>query len=287
MSNFEREGRNLLAEAEKKAAYKSFFGGNKLEEASDLYAKAANAFKLGKKWREAGDAFMSQGGVLLRMNERDEASSAFLNASKAFKKNSPQDAVSALQQAVELLTERGRFSVAANNQKMIAEIYENDLADFEKALHAYEIAAEWYSGEDSNAQANGCLLKVGQFAAQVEQYDKAIESFEKVASNSMNSALTRFSLKDYFLKAGLCYLCAGDTVRTRSALERYRNMDANFETSREHNFFAALLEAVEAQDSQRFTDVVADWDRLTKLDSWKTTLLLRLKKTLGEELDFT
>lgn len=50
-----------------------------------------------------------------------------------------------------LLTERGRFSAAANNQKQIAEIYETDLQDYEKAMLAYEQAADWYSAEDSSA----------------------------------------------------------------------------------------------------------------------------------------
>lgn len=45
----------------------------------------------------------------------------------------------------------GRFSTAANNQKQIAEIYEQDIGDFKEAMDAYELAAEWYSGEDSNA----------------------------------------------------------------------------------------------------------------------------------------
>ncbi|KND03751.1 uncharacterized protein SPPG_01207 [Spizellomyces punctatus DAOM BR117] len=287
MSNFEREGRTLITEADKKASYKGWFGNNKLDDAADLYGKAANAFKLAKKWKEAGDAFIAQANVLNRMNERDEASSSYMNAAKCFKKNSPQDAVNALQQAVEILTERGRFQAAANNQKQIAEIYETDLADFEKAMHAYEMAAEWYHGEDSNAQANGCLLKVGTFAAQIEQYDKAIEKFEQVATNSMDNQLTRFSLREYFLKAGLCYLCTQDFVRARQALERYQNLDVTFAQTRECNFLKALVEALEAQDVQAFTDVVADWDRLTKLDSWKTTLLLRVKKSLGEEMDFT
>lgn len=61
------------------------------------------------------------------------------------------EAVEALTLSVNLLTERGRFSSAANNQKQIAEIYETDIVDYEKAMLAYEQAADWYSGEDSQA----------------------------------------------------------------------------------------------------------------------------------------
>jgi alpha-soluble NSF attachment protein len=56
-----------------------------------------------------------------------------------------------MKQAIEILTERGRFQMAAKHQKTIAEIYETDLVDLEKSMGAYETAAEWFQGEDSNA----------------------------------------------------------------------------------------------------------------------------------------
>lgn len=53
-----------------------------------------------------------------------------------------------------------------------------------------------------------------------------------------------------------------------------------------------LAEAKETGDSQKFTDAVAEYDSLTRLDAWKTQLLLCVKKRLsavaeGEEEDLT
>lgn len=56
---------------------------------------------------------------------------------------------------------------------------------------------------------NKCLLKVAHFAAQLEQYENAIDKFEAVASASVDNQLTKWSLKEYFLKAVLCHLCIG------------------------------------------------------------------------------
>jgi alpha-soluble NSF attachment protein len=53
--------------------------------------------------------------------------------------------------AIGFLTEKGRFSAAASNQKQMAEIYENEIGDMAKAMEAYELAAEWFQGEDSTA----------------------------------------------------------------------------------------------------------------------------------------
>ncbi len=42
-----------------------------------------------------------------------------------------------------------------------------------------------------------------------------------------------------------------------------------------------LAEAHEAGDAEQFTDAIAEYDSMTRLDAWKTTLLLRSKKLIG------
>jgi alpha-soluble NSF attachment protein len=53
-----------------------------------------------------------------------------------------------------------------------------------------------------------------------------------------------------------------------------------------------LVEAYEAGDPEKFTDAIAEFDSMTRLDAWKTALLLRVKKKLqareeGAEEDLT
>lgn len=52
-------------------------------------------------------------------------------------------------------------------------------------------------------------LKVADLAALEKMYGKAIERYEGVARASANNNLMKWSLKDYFLKAGLCHLAQG------------------------------------------------------------------------------
>ena len=112
--------------------------------------------------------------------------------------------------AVDIYTDMGRFTVAAKHHQTIAEIYETDVADLEKAMHHYEQArrtnaeicnfyqdkknlestdcvyiffpqaADFFKGEESNSSANKCMLKVAQYAAQLENYDRAIKIYEDV-----------------------------------------------------------------------------------------------------------
>lgn len=85
---------------------------------------------------------------------------------------------------LEMLTKRqipkGRFTIAAKHHITIAEIYETELVDIEKAIAHYEQSADYYKGEESNSSANKSLLKVAAYAAQLEQYQKATEIYEQV-----------------------------------------------------------------------------------------------------------
>ena len=52
-----------------------------------------------------------------------------------------------------------------------------------------------------------------------------------------------------------------------------------------HRFIKALVLAVEESDVEAFSTALQEFDRMTKLDEWKTSLLLRVKKTIESEED--
>lgn len=55
-----------------------------------------------------------------------------------------------------------------------------------------------------------CLLKVAQFMAYSQEFEKAIEIYEKIGCT--DNSLLGFGIayiKDLFFKAGLCHLCTG------------------------------------------------------------------------------
>jgi alpha-soluble NSF attachment protein len=120
-------------------------------------------------------------------------------------------------------------------------------------------------------------------AALEADYYKAIENFEKVASSSVSSNLMKWSVKDYFLKSGMCLLAVGDMVAFNRAMEKYRDMDNSFSSTREHQLLVDLAEAVEAGDQEAFADKLFQYDQMSKLDKWKTTILLRVKNAIEEK----
>lgn len=123
---------------------------------------------------------------------------------------------------------------------------------------------------------------MADIAALDENYSKAIENYEKVASASVNNNLMRYSVKDYFLKAGICHLAGGDMIATQRALENYRDMDPSFATQREHQLLVDLVAAIEEGDQEKFQDKLYAYDQMSKLDKWKTAIFLRIKKQIED-----
>lgn len=133
--------------------------------------------------------------------------------------------------------------------------------------------------------ANKLWLKVADVAAFDGDYYKAVENYEKVAEQSVNNNLMKYSVKDYFLKAGICHLASGDLVAAQRALERYIELDPSFGATREYGLLTDLCEAIEAKSQEQFTDKLFQYDQISKLDKWKTTILVRVKNAIEEADD--
>ncbi|XP_062496540.1 alpha-soluble NSF attachment protein [Pezoporus occidentalis] len=287
----EQEALQLLAEADRKLrGSRSFlaglFGGNsRIEEACDTYSRAANMFKMAKNWSAAGNAFCQAAQLHLQLQSKHDAATSFVDAGNAFKKADPQEAINCLLRAIEIYTDMGRFTIAAKHHVSIAELYETELVEVEKAIAHYEQAADYYRGEESNSSANKCLLKVATYAAQLEQYPRALDIYEQVAAAAMDSPLLKYSAKEHFFRAALCHFCI-DALNAKLAMQKYEEMFPAFSDSRECKLLKKLLEAHEEQNVDGYTDAVKEYDSISRLDQWLTTMLLRIKKTIqGEEED--
>ncbi|KAK4048463.1 vesicular-fusion protein S17 [Microbotryomycetes sp. JL221] len=286
------QGDEYRAKADKKAASSggfSFFSSSsaKYEEAHDLYVQAANAYKIDKQWKQSGDCFCKAAEMSLKGDDKDDAANDFWTASKSYKKSNPELAVAALQKTIQLYQQRGKFRQAADREKEIATVLQQEGGDLQSSLEAFERAGELYSSEDAQATANSCFKEAAELAATLQQYPRAIKHFEHVAQQSLNSALTRYSVKDYYMKSALCWLATADVVSTKRALEQYSIQDTTFGSTREAKFVEQITEAFDAGDSEAFTAAVAEYDRLTKLDNWKTGILLAIKRQIAEEPSLT
>uniref|UniRef100_A0A5B7ADH7 Putative alpha-soluble NSF attachment protein-like n=1 Tax=Davidia involucrata TaxID=16924 RepID=A0A5B7ADH7_DAVIN len=274
-------GEEFEKKAEKKLNSWGLFS-SKYEDAADLFDKAANSFKLAKSWDQAGSAYVKLANCHIKLDSKHEAANAYADAAHSYKKTNTKESISCLEQAVNLFLDIGRLNMSARYYKEIAELNETE-QNFEQAIVYYEKAADLFQSEDVTTSANQCKQKIAQFAAQLEQYQKAIEIYEEIARQSLNNNLLKYGVKGHLLNAGICQLCKGDVVAITNALERYQELDPTFSGTREYRLLADLAAAIDEEDVTKFTDAVKEFDSMTQLDAWKTTLLLRVKEALKDK----
>ncbi|CAP68292.1 uncharacterized protein PODANS_7_3940 [Podospora anserina S mat+] len=87
---------------------------------------------------------------------------------------------------------------------------------------------------------------------------------------------------EYFFKAGICILATKDLDSACRKIERYREKDPSFGGQREFQLLSDLIEAVEAGNQEVFTDKLYAYDQMSRLDKWKTELLVKIKNQIEE-----
>lgn len=186
-----------------------------------------------KLGREAGQTFEKAADIQTKINEPDDAANTLVEAYKAYKKDDPSAAARVLEKAIGHYTLKGNFRRAASHQQNLAELYEMEIGDIPRAIEAYDLAGDWFQGDNAEALANKAFLKVADLAALAELYPKAIEKYEAVARSSAGNNLMKWSMKEYFLKAGICHMAAGDRIAAKRALDSYVDLDLTFPSTRE------------------------------------------------------
>jgi len=278
MASPEDQAVELVAKADKKLKSFSFFG-NKKEDALEYLQKASVLFKQAKKFQEAGETFRRIAEMHISLKSNYEACSAYIDAATAFKKTSIADAADCYEKAVGIQVELGRFAQAAKYHKEVGELQESE-GDLEGAIRNLTSAADYYQTEEQTSNANQCLVKVATHHATLENYEKAVEIYEQVASASLDVALLKWGVTAHFFHAGLCHLCCSDAVGVRRALDKYLDMDPKFQDTREYTLLDKITQAVEEGDAQEFTSAVADFDNVSRLDKWRTQILLKIKRAI-------
>jgi alpha-soluble NSF attachment protein len=286
----ESQARDLLKKADAKLT--SFFGnlfGNKYEESLEMYNQAANLFKMAKNFKEAGDVFKKTTSVHQQLGSPHDAATAYINASNCYRQcNDMDQCVQCLELAAGIYTNMGKFSQAAKTMKDAAELFEKQ-ENFEKAAHLYQQAGDFYLGENSKSSANGCFVKVAHLDASLKKYEEAIAIFDKCIEAALDDKLISWSSKEYIMKSMMCYLAKIKNVdeeldEVKVHLDNYKDLDVRFPESRECKLIETCIKAMEEKDDKLFKGALKEFDQITKLNPWQTTLFLEIKKVLDDHI---
>ena len=105
---------------------------------------------------------------------------------------------------------------------------------------------------------------------------------------SSESDFQKWIVKRYYLKALICNLVLAsnnlgvsvDDVRDKRA--EYCGLDPNFEETREENLIVGCLDSIDEGDAELFATSCYEFDKITKLDTWQTSTLMRAKKGIDD-----
>lgn len=285
---------SLIAEAEKlvrpQTGFFSFLGGSsssRLEDASDLYIQAANAYRLQKNFSGAGREFVNAAELQRKLNNHNDQANDLIEAYKCYKTVSPTDAIDCLSKAIHIfLTQNGQFRRAANFQMDLAELYES-VGDVPNATESYERAGDYFATDQAEALSSKAFSKSADLNAALQNYAKALELYDTIILKMAGNSLSRWSLKEYYFKVILCALCLDDLVEAQKRLDNYALDDPTFATTREFKLLQDVSTIVDSGTAEEFADAVYEFDQFSKLDKLKTQLLLSLKNrivALGDDL---
>jgi len=286
----ERKANDDFAEAEKKAAKRSWFGGtgNK-EDAAELFKSAGVAYKVAKKFDRGGVAFTKCAEIHRGLGNKLDELNALVEAAGCYKQCSPADAVAQYSAAAEMCMDQNRLGTAAKHYREIGEIYEGEF-EFDKAVKAFKMCVDFFKMDNQTSNATSCNLKVAAHSAQhLNDYDAAVKIFETTGKEASQNNLLKYSAKKYFFHGGLCRLASqkNPVEDSQACIEAYKDYDVTFGKQRECKFLLDACEAIATGDADMFTREITAYDNISQLDPWTTCICLRIKKSIqsGDDLD--
>ncbi|KAE9451539.1 hypothetical protein C3L33_16561, partial [Rhododendron williamsianum] len=219
-------------------------------ETAELFNKAAIAFKLAKSWDQAGSAYVKLANCYLTMDMKYQAGVAYVDASNCYKKTNCKESISCLEQAVNLFLGDGQLYESAVKYEEIAKLYEAE-QNLDQAIVYYERAADLFHSEEKTGSLKECRVKIAQFAAQLEDYQKSIEIYEDMARQLLSDN-RNYEATVLLLHAGICQLCKGngDVVAINKAFDRYQDLDPTFSGTQEYKLLACYLQTPSCRDNR-------------------------------------
>ena len=276
--------------------FSSVFGGGteRFEEPAEKFQRAGHAYKASKNWAAAASAYERSADCFKKAKNDGDTANCFIEAARCHIKagNAPTAMNLIDNEALPRMVDAGRLSQAAKLHQELAEMMEEGEM-FEEAMVNFQKAADFFIAENAASTAAKCSGKIAFLAARTDppDYERAAAEFEKVGRDSLSSNLLKFGAKGNFFNAVICLLARGDIVAGESALGRFKEMDYTFGGSRECKLLDDVCAAFKDGNMDAFTDAVFNFDQISKLDPWRTTILLKIKnemsKASGESGDLT
>jgi alpha-soluble NSF attachment protein len=273
-----QEGENRL---EKFAPFTS--GEEKREKARDKFIQAATIYKATDNWAGAAAAFKRSADMSEKSKNEIDVIDDLTNCGNAQRKAGDlKQATEILTRVVDMLDKNGKYAAASR----VCIGLGDDGGDAADAW--YQKAIGYLRNDGMKVSSNEIVVKMINRSVERGHYDYARQEYDKMAKEYLDEALTRCNARKYFFMALLCRIATITPTNLVEGIEALQqefaeaqDMDPQFNGyTREHMLIAAVIDALENEDPDAFTDAVMDYDNICPLDASKEKMLLRGKHAI-------
>jgi alpha-soluble NSF attachment protein len=274
----------LVDEAEKKLTKFSLFTSKEeiREKSRDKLLQAATLYKTTENWLAAARTYKRASELSQQNKSEIDFADDLTNAGMMFRKANDPEYEDALSTVVDLHDKNGKYGQASKVCQNLAEMGGNGSEKW------FRRAIQYLRNEGSKVTANELVAKMVQQQVEQGNFDLARREYERLGREYLDEHLTRGSAKKYFFLALLCRIAMLTSTNLLEGIEalgaqfqEYQDLDPQFtELTREHMLVRTVLEALENEDEELYTDAYMEYDAIIPLDITKKKMLLRGKQAL-------
>ncbi|KAJ2956156.1 hypothetical protein NQZ79_g7943 [Umbelopsis isabellina] len=257
-----------------KASSKGLFKKPDWDIAGQNYERAATAFKVGKSYEQAVQAYTKASDALLKADATHLAGKSMESAAQILAQNlqQPDRAADAYRRASELFVTQGSVDRGAEQLEKAAKVMEN--VDVNAAIELYSQSCSLYEQEDRGRFAMDTFKKAIALLVKTQKYDRAMEMLHR-QSAVLQKLTNRGALYKANLSIVILALAMGDEVEASKQFHTFCSRDGGFPQSEEAEISDDLIKAYEHGDHELLVKTVRR-QNITFLDNE----IARLSRTL-------
>jgi len=244
--------------------------------AAGHYLSAANKYKTAKQHKKSARAFEMHAQALENLGDSMfRICDSYKNAAVQLKLAKDPACMDMYDRAVNVLCDQGKHSQAAKMCKEMGELAAT-AKEYEDALMHYEKAMDLYQADDYKVQARRCLEQLAELHVRKDppDFSNSADLFEQLGKESLQTKLTRSRARQFFFKAAICVIAAGDAVLAREKGDLFLRLDPSLGTGREGKLMQTLIKALEDFDVTTYSQSVRDYNDIYEFDPWHVKVLL-------------
>jgi len=249
---------------------------NKNQEIADLYDKAANLYRIEKKYFEAGEAYKMAGSYYMKADNSLEATGSLNNAINCFHQIDIYTTICCYYEIIRIYTLTHNFDKIAEYSFRLAEIYEKE-GIIDRAIEYYQnVVTECETLPNRSSLHNKSLIKLAELYIRQKKFHQAGDIYEKYAYSILNNRLLQYSAKEYYFNAGFCRLASGDIVAFRKFLDKYIQEWSPFQNTFQCTFLMEMRRCLENMDKDAIQLLIKEYKNLYPLEEWKNNILIQI-----------